>query len=74
MREHPGTFTAGLVFVTIGVIYLLEAFDVWKVDAARVWPLILIVTGAVIIFRFWGRPTETPEPTVQPARGDEPAP
>jgi hypothetical protein len=29
MKQHPGTFTAGVVFVVIGAIYLLEAFDVW---------------------------------------------
>ena len=74
MKQHPGTFTAGLVFVVIGAIYLLEAFDVWEVDAARIWPLILIAIGTVIIFTSWRRPTASTEAIAQPTRDDEPAP
>lgn len=49
MRQHPGTFTAGLIFTVIGLAYLLEAFDVWKVNLARAWPVALIAAGVVII-------------------------
>jgi hypothetical protein len=73
MKRHPGTFTAGLVFVVIGVIYLLEAFEVWTVDFTRIWPLILIAIGAVIIFTSWRRPAEEPEVPPQPT-GGEPTP
>lgn len=72
MKQHPGTFTAGVVFVVIGIVYLLEAFEVWEVDVARIWPLILIAIGAVIIFTSWRRPPATPP--AQPSRDDEPTP
>ena len=74
MKQHPGTFTAGVVFVVIGAIYLFEAFDVWEGDVARIWPVILIAIGAVIISTPWPRPAASPESLPQPTRDDEPAP
>jgi hypothetical protein len=46
--RHPGTMVAGVVFVIIGIAYLLEAFDVWDVQF-RIWPVFLIAVGAVIL-------------------------
>ncbi len=71
MKQHPGTFTAGLIFVIIGIVYLLEAFDVWQVNVARTWPLVLIAIGGVIILnsRHDSRPSSLP-PT--PPSADEP--
>jgi len=46
--KHPGTMVAGVVFVIIGIAYLLEAFDVWDVQF-RIWPIFLIAIGAVIL-------------------------
>jgi hypothetical protein len=46
--RHPGTMVAGMVFVVIGIAYLLEAFDVWEVEF-RIWPVFLIAVGAVIL-------------------------
>jgi hypothetical protein len=63
MRRHPGTFTAGLIFVIIGFAYLLEAFEVWQVNAARTWPLILIAAGVVIILNSRHPAQKAPEAT-----------
>jgi hypothetical protein len=49
MREHPGTFTAGLVLVVIGIAYLLDVADLLDVRPLRLWPILLIAVGAVII-------------------------
>ena len=49
MREHPGTFVSGIVFVIIGLAYLLHALDVWKVSVWRLWPVFVIALGVVII-------------------------
>jgi len=46
--KHPGTMVAGVVFVIIGIAYLLEAFEVWDVQF-RIWPIFLIAVGAVIL-------------------------
>ncbi len=62
MTNHPGTFTAGLIFTAIGVVYLLEALDVWQVNVARTWPVALIAIGAVIILTSWRRSSTRTEP------------
>ena len=49
MREHPGTFTAGLMLVIIGIAFLLDATDVLDVRPLRLWPILLIAVGAVIL-------------------------
>ena len=49
MKEHPGTFTAGILFVIVGMAYLLEAFDVWTVRIDRLWPVGIIAIGAAIL-------------------------
>jgi hypothetical protein len=73
MRRHPGTFAAGAIFATIGVAYLFEAWGVWTVDVARIWPVALIVIGLVIVLGSWRRPPtqSAPEP---PAPVENPAP
>jgi hypothetical protein len=57
MRRHPGTFVAGLLFMAIGIAYLMEGLDVWEVRPGRLWPIALIVIGAVVLFA--GRPAES---------------
>lgn len=65
MKQHPGTFTAGLIFVIIGIAYLLEAFEVWQVNVARTWPLVLIAAGVVIILNARRDDREPPPPQVE---------
>ncbi len=49
MREHPATFVSGIVFVLVGLAYLLHAFDVWDVRLWRLWPVFVIALGVVIL-------------------------
>ena len=49
MREHPGTFVAGIVFTFIGVVALLDALDVWELRPFRLWPILLIAVGVAVI-------------------------
>ncbi|MBU1225996.1 MAG: hypothetical protein KJ698_02115 [Actinobacteria bacterium] len=49
MKEHPGTFVFGLVFVLFGVGYLLDLSGVWDIRPLRLWPVTLIAIGAVIV-------------------------
>jgi len=55
MTKHPGTFVAGLMFVVVGVIYLFEVIGAWDVDATRLWPILLIAVGAVVLISGWRR-------------------
>jgi hypothetical protein len=69
MRRHPGTFASGVLFVILGLAYLLEAFEVWTVDVARFWPVALIVIGLVIVLTSWRRQPDqsAPPPPENPA-------
>ncbi|MBN2112983.1 MAG: hypothetical protein JW785_02515 [Acidimicrobiia bacterium] len=49
MKEHPGTFVSGIVFVVIGLAYLLYALNVWQVSVWRLWPVFVIALGVVIL-------------------------
>lgn len=52
MRLHKGTLFAGLLYLTIGVAFILEALDVWSVrlaDLRLIGPLALVVIGAAVI-------------------------
>ena len=40
---------AGLVFVGLGIVFLLEALNVFELRARYVWPVVLIVIGAAIL-------------------------
>ena len=50
--KHPGQFGAGVVFVLLGLVFLLESLEVWSFSLRDLWllgPLILIVLGGVIV-------------------------
>lgn len=70
MKQHPGTFTAGLIFVLIGIAYLLEAFEVWRVNVGRAWPIALIAAGIVVILN--ARHGHAAEQSAEPPTGDGP--
>jgi len=40
---------AGLLFVVLGVVFLLEQLNVFDLRAVYVWPVVLIVLGAAIL-------------------------
>ena len=49
MKEHPGTFVFGLVFVIFGAAYLLDVMDVWDISPLRLWPVVLIAIGIAVV-------------------------
>jgi membrane-bound ClpP family serine protease len=40
---------AGLIFVVLGVVFLLEQLDVFELRAAYVWPVVLIAIGVAVL-------------------------
>lgn len=60
MREHPGTFVAGVLFLVIGFVYLLEGLDVWTVAPSRIWPLFIIAVGVTVVAGALVRRDESP--------------
>ena len=49
-RSYNRTATAaGLLFVVLGVVFLLEQLNVFDLRAVYVWPVVLIVLGVAIL-------------------------
>ncbi len=51
MREFNITsLVAGIVFIVLGVLFLLDRLGVLTLSAQYVWPIILVALGFAIIF------------------------
>lgn len=52
MRAHPGTLFAGIVYLIVGIAFVLEALDVWDLtfgDLRYLGPLALVLAGVAVI-------------------------
>jgi hypothetical protein len=52
MKIHRGTLLAGVVYLGIGVAFILEALDVWTLqigDLRYVGPIALVVLGLAVV-------------------------
>jgi hypothetical protein len=52
MRIHRGTLFAGVVYLGIGVAFILEALEVWELrigDLRFVGPIALVVLGVAVV-------------------------
>jgi hypothetical protein len=50
LRSYNRTaLLAGLIFVVIGVVFLLEQLDVYELRAVYVWPVVLIAVGVAVL-------------------------
>jgi hypothetical protein len=52
MRIHRGTLFAGLVYLGIGVAFILEALEIWALqigDLRFVGPIALVVLGLAVV-------------------------
>ena len=52
MRMHAGTLFAGVVYLGIGIAFILEALDVWTLqigDLRLIGPIALVVLGVAVV-------------------------
>ncbi|OFW67448.1 MAG: hypothetical protein A2Z12_03325 [Actinobacteria bacterium RBG_16_68_21] len=64
MTRHPGSFVAGIVFMIVGVAYLLQVLGAWTPNVWRLWPVLLIAVGVAVLAagtRRFGEERESPE-------------
>jgi hypothetical protein len=47
------SLVVGVLFVAAGVVFLLDALDVWKLQVDYLVPLGLIVLGLVVLASAW---------------------
>jgi len=46
---HTGSVVWGLIFIVLGVLFLLEQLDVFDLRAAYIFPVLLIVIGVTVL-------------------------
>jgi uncharacterized integral membrane protein len=70
-RTHSGALTAGLIFIVLGVIFLVEncyeSFSAWRL-IARYWPVILIVIGLKKMYLYFTWEEIPPAPDKAPSK------
>ncbi len=62
MRLHWGTLLTGVIYLVIGVAFVLEALDVWALrlaDLRLIGPLALVVIGIAVIMGSLGARRKT---------------
>lgn len=47
-QQRRGLVT-GLTFIALGVVFLLEALEVYELAPSTLWPLLLIALGATVL-------------------------
>jgi len=58
MRIHNGTLLAGVIYLGIGIAFLLEALEVWTLqisDLTVVGPMALVILGLAVVIGSLGR-------------------
>lgn len=48
-RFDAGGIVAGLVFVALGVVFLLDRLEVWDLRFDVVWPAVLVGVGVLVV-------------------------
>ena len=51
--EGHGSFTAGLILLTLGALFLMQNY--MEIDFGKLWPVILVVMGLGILLKSVGR-------------------
>lgn len=46
---HTGSVVWGLIFIVLGVLFLLEQLDVFDLRASYIFPVVLIVIGLTVL-------------------------
>jgi len=48
-RLDPTGLIAGLAFIALGAVFLLDRLDVWDLRFEVVWPAVLVGVGALVV-------------------------
>lgn len=55
-QTDKSRYIVGIVLVALGVIFLLNAFDViFWFSFAKLWPIVLIIVGFVVLYKAFNR-------------------
>lgn len=51
-KKENGGFIAGIILITLGLLFLLDRF-IPSIDFADLWPILLIVIGAILLRNYF---------------------
>jgi phage shock protein C len=55
-QEDKSRYIVGIILVALGLIFLLNAFDVvFWFSFSKIWPIILIIIGIVVLYKAFNR-------------------
>jgi phage shock protein C len=55
-REDKSRYIVGIILVALGLVFLLNAFDVvFWFSFGKLWPIILIIIGVVVLYKAFNR-------------------
>ena len=59
-KEQRRAVVFGVLFVAIGVLFLLEALEVFQIAPATLWPILLVAIGIGVLAGTGGDDEEGP--------------
>lgn len=62
-KRQRRSLISGVLFVILGVIFLLEALEVFELAPATLWPLLLVALGVAVLA---GSGKDDEDPTANP--------
>lgn len=60
-RPDRAALIWGMIFTVVGATYLLQALDVWTVEAEVLLPVLLIAAGLVVVITGLAGPADAEE-------------
>jgi hypothetical protein len=48
-KRQRRSLVSGILFIALGVVFLLEALEVFELAPATLWPLLLVAIGIVVL-------------------------
>lgn len=59
-KQQRRALVGGLVFVALGILFLLEALEVYELQPATLWPLLLVALGIGVLAGTGGDDEDSP--------------
>ncbi len=68
------SLVGGIIFVALGVMFLLEALDVYTLAPSTLWPILLLSVGIAVLAGIGSDEEEEEPPLSQDGMSTEPPP
>ncbi|MDJ0924015.1 MAG: DUF5668 domain-containing protein [Acidimicrobiia bacterium] len=59
-KQQRRALVGGILFVLLGILFLLEALEVYELEPATLWPLLLVALGIAVLAGTGGDDEDNP--------------